>query len=322
MQCLLENLFRSQGKLLRGTAMTLVLVFTSWGCQQQPPSEKPEPAVKLTTNKEEPPESEKATAEATPHNKHASDAIAWANNLEDSQMIDLTHPLDAETIYWPTEEDFKLEKEFAGITERGYYYASNRFTAAEHGGTHVDAPIHFSENGLTVDEVPLKRLCGPAAVIDITQACQADRNYQVSIEDLHRWEEEHGTSLNGHIVLLKTGFSRHWPDRKKYLGTELRGPEGVKALQFPGLDPAAAEWLASSRAIRSIGIDTASIDHGPSQNFQSHVTLFKNNIPALENVAHLEQLPAHGAWIMALPIKIGGGSGGPTRIVAMLPQTE
>lgn len=309
MHCWQMNSCYQMAQCLLGLTLSLTLIGT--GCQKSP---VPESAPEVRSVDDEG-QSDKEVQLGSD-----SDAIAWANNLESTQLIDLTHPLNAETIYWPTEEDFKLEQEFAGITERGYYYASNRFTAAEHGGTHVDAPIHFAEDGETVDEVPLDRLCGPAAVIDVTQACEKDRNYLVSIDDLHGWEEEHGVSLDGHIVLLNTGFSKHWPDREKYLGTALRGPEGVKALQFPGLDPEAAEWLASSRAIRSIGIDTASIDHGPSQDFQSHVTLFKHNIPALENVAYLEKLPTHGAWIMALPIKIGGGSGGPTRIVALLPE--
>jgi kynurenine formamidase len=300
-------------------AVSVILVFTS--CQPSPPPGQSKPAVSRASA----PAAAKSQAASSDALSEPSSSVAEADffaNLEHARLVDLTHPLDADTIYWPTEEDFKLEKEFAGITEKGYYYASNRFTAAEHGGTHVDAPIHFSEEGQTVDHVPLDRLFGPGAVIDVSQQAAADRDYQVTIDDLHRWETQHGKSLDGHIVLLRTGFSQFWPDREKYLGTGLRGKEGVQALRFPGLDPQAAEWLVNSRAIRSIGIDTASIDYGRSQEFQSHRTLFKHSVPALENVTNLEQVPAQGAWIIALPIKIGGGSGGPSRIVALLPEAS
>jgi kynurenine formamidase len=114
-------------------------------------------------------------------------------------------------------------------------------------------------------------------------------------------------------------MSRYWPERARYLGTELRGPEGVAALHFPGLDPLAAEWLVRDRRIRAIGIDTASIDHGPSSDFRSHRVLFAAGIPAFENVANLEKLPAEGFSVVALPMKIARGSGAPLRIVALMP---
>src|SRR4029453_10409340 len=123
---------------------------------------------------------------------------------------------------------------------------------------------------------------------------------------------------SGSIILLKTGYGKLYPDRKKYLGTDERGAEAVAKLHFPGLDPAAAKWLAQNRSIKAIGLDTASIDRGQSTLFESHRTLFENNIPAFENVANLEQLPVKGFSVIALPMKIKGGSGGPLRIVAML----
>ncbi|MCM3900094.1 MAG: cyclase family protein, partial [Pyrinomonadaceae bacterium] len=103
-----------------------------------------------------------------------------------------------------------------------------------------------------------------------------------------------------------------------YLGTEERGAEAVAKLHFPGLHPDAARWLAANRSIKAIGLDTASIDFGQSTLFESHRILFDKNIPAFENVANLDRLPPKGFSVIALPMKIKGGSGGPLRIVAIL----
>ena len=118
------------------------------------------------------------------------------------------------------------------------------------------------------------------------------------------------------IVLLRTGYAARWPDRLRYLGTEERGEAAVAKLHFPGLDPTAAQWLVQHRSIKAVGIDTPSIDYGQSTHFESHVMLFQHNVPALENVANLDRLPQVGFTVIALPMKIGGGSGGPVRIVA------
>lgn len=233
-------------------------------------------------------------------------------------VIDLTHSFDANTIYWPTEPGFDLKKLDDGYTERGYYYAANRYDAPEHGGTHIDAPHHFSKPGQTVDQIPLDRLVGEAVCVDITTPCAVDPDYLVTIDDFKQWEKATGASLAEKIVLLKTGYAEHWPDRQKYLGTAEMGPTAVAKLHFPGLDPAAASWLCSARRIKAVGIDTASIDNGPSQMFQSHVNLFEHETPALENVASMKDLPATGFRLFALPMKIAGGSGAPCRIVAVI----
>lgn len=184
---------------------------------------------------------------------------ATAQTSESTCLIDLTHPFDADTIYWPTEEGFQLIRGTAGVTERGYFYAANRFAAAEHGGTHLDAPIHFFADRQTVDQIPLSRLVGDAVVVDVSEKCAYDRDYQIGVADLRRWEQEHGRQLVNVIVLLRTGFARHWSDRPRYLGTDQRGADGVANLNFPGLHPDAARWLVEHRSIKSIGIDTASI---------------------------------------------------------------
>jgi kynurenine formamidase len=247
-------------------------------------------------------------------------STAFCQPTSNGRLVGLTHPFDEQTIYWPTEEGFKLVPESAGVTDLGYYYAANRFTCAEHGGTHIDAPRHFSEHGLTVDQIPLERLVGPGARINVSKQCAADPDYRVTVEDLQSWELFSGESLDDRIVLIYTGYGQHWPDREKYLGTSEQGREAVAKLHFPGLEPSAADWLINKRRVRMVGIDTASIDHGQSRDFPTHVRLFRDNVPALENVANLDQLPADGFTIMALPMKIAGGTGAPCRVVAIVPE--
>jgi len=235
------------------------------------------------------------------------------------RIVDLTHAFDESTIYWPTEEGFVLERGPAGVTQAGYYYEAHAFRSAEHGGTHIDAPIHFHAEGWTLEQIPLDRLVGPAVLVDVSAPCARDRDHEISVADLEAAEALHGAIPTGAIVLLRTGFGRFWPDRAAYLGTDARGPAAVAQLRFPGLHPEAARWLLERRAISAVGIDTPSIDRGRSKRFESHGILSAANVPAFENVANLERLPARGFDVVALPMKIRGGSGGPLRIVAIVP---
>lgn len=235
------------------------------------------------------------------------------------EIIDLTHSFDEETIYWPTAEGFELDTTFQGYTDEEYYYEAFSFCAAEHGGTHLDAPIHFAEGQQRVDEIDLDRLMGPAVVVDVSDEALEERDYQIEVGDLEDWEAEHGPIADGSIVLLRTGYGGYWPDREEYMGTAELGEEAVAELSFPGLHPEAARWMVENRNVAAIGIDTASIDYGPSTQFESHQTLFQAGIPALENVANLDELPETDFNVIALPMKIGGGSGAPLRVVAVVP---
>jgi len=234
-------------------------------------------------------------------------------------LVDLSHAYDSTTVFWPTAESFALDKVADGITPDGYYYAANNFATSEHGGTHLDAPVHFSQGGQTVDQIPIERFFGEVYVVDVVEQSNRNPDHQVSLDDIHRAEESQGPIPADAIVLLRTGFSRRWPDAVRYLGTAARGDAAVRQLHFPGLHPDAARWLVANRPLKAIGIDTASIDYGQSTLFESHRVLYERSIPAFENLTALEQLPLRGAYIVALPMKIGGGSGAPLRAVAIVP---
>jgi kynurenine formamidase len=235
-------------------------------------------------------------------------------------FVDLTHAFDKDTIYWPTERDFEHEEEFRGVTEGGWYYTAYRLHVAEHGGTHLDAPIHFAEGKWTADQVPLSSLLNAAVVIDVSAMALKDPDYRLDVAAIERWEAAHGAIPHGATVLVHTGYARYWPDRLRYMGTDKRGAEGVAALHFPGFSLAAAEYLYEKRGVVAVGLDTPSIDYGQSGDFIVHRYLYSRNVIGFENLANLDQLPATGAHVVALPMKIRDGSGGPLRIVALVPR--
>lgn len=234
-------------------------------------------------------------------------------------LVDLTHAYNRRTVSWPTSPtSFTLERLAFGRTDAGYFYAANTFCAPEHGGTHLDAPIHFDERGRTADQVPLEQLVGAAAVIDVSRQAMEDRTYRLTPRDVLAFESRHGRIAEGTIVLLRTGWSRHWPDAAAYLGDATRG-EGAK-LSFPGFGADATRLLVEERRAGVLGIDTASIDYGPSTDFLAHRLAAGRNVPALENLANLDRLPPTGSTVVALPMKIEGGSGGPLRAIALIPR--
>jgi kynurenine formamidase len=233
-------------------------------------------------------------------------------------LVDLSHPFNERTIYWPTAERFELTEVAEGETEGGWYYAANNYAAAEHGGTHLDSPIHFARGGDTSDDIPLRRLVGRAVTVDLSERVQNNADYLISRADLRRWERQNGRIPRRTIVLLRTGWERFWPDAERYLGTAERGQQAVPQLHFPGLSQGGARWLVNRRGVKAVGIDTASIDYGQSPNFLAHRVLGAANVPVFENVARLGRLPRRGFAVVALPMKIEGGSGGPLRIIAVL----
>ena len=236
------------------------------------------------------------------------------------EWVDLSHAFGPSTIYWPTDTaGFRLTELTYGHTEAGFFYASYAFSSAEHGGTHLDAPIHFAEGRRTADQIPLSSLITTASVVEVSAAATADPDYRLSVEDLTAWESQHGRLADGTALLVRTGWSSRWNDRAAYLGTDLTGPKAVPELHFPGVGPEAAQWLVDNRAVVAVGIDTPSLDHGQSTDFRAHVILHGENIVGFENLTNLDRLPATGAGIVALPMKIEGGSGGPLRVVGWVP---
>lgn len=244
---------------------------------------------------------------------------ALANMLAGATLVDLSYAYNDDTVYWPTAPGFEFSTDFEGVTDAGFYYTAYTVKTAEHGGTHLDAPIHFAEGRQSADQIPLERLMGAAVVVDVSEAAQADRDYQIGVTDIQRFEAAHGPIPDGAILLFRTGYGQFWPDREAYMGTAERGQDAVAKLHFPGIHPETADWLVANRSVDAVGIDTPSIDYGQSTLFETHQTLFAENIPAFENVANLDQVPETGATVIALPMKIEGGSGGPLRMIAVLP---
>ncbi|MGH7865898.1 MAG: cyclase family protein [Candidatus Binataceae bacterium] len=240
-----------------------------------------------------------------------------ANAIDTSKLIDLTYTFDTSTIYWPTEPTFRHEMERSGITAQHYFYSSATYAAPEHGGTHLDAPIHFNEKGLTADQIPLANFIGPAAVIDFSSRAAKDRNATLSVDDISKYESANGTIPERAIVLARSGWGRYWPDRKLYLGSDK--PGDVSNLRFPGFSPDAAKFLLRNRSVVAIAIDTASIDSGAARDFPVHLIWLGANKPAFENIANAEKLPPKGAVLFCMPMKIGQGTGGPARVFALLP---
>lgn len=241
-------------------------------------------------------------------------------DLAAARVIDLTYTYDANTLYWPTStERFVHQQLDYGETEGGYFYSSYSLSTPEHGGTHLDAPIHFSATGWTADKIPADRFVAPAVVIDVADKAATDRDYRLTVDDVNAWEQAHGSISPSTIVLLHTGWGQYWPDALSYLGDDT--PGDASNLHFPSYGEEAARLLIEQRGVTVLGIDTASIDYGPSTDFPVHRLVGANDVLGLENVAQLEALPPRGAWVVALPMKIGDGSGGPVRIIALLPES-
>jgi kynurenine formamidase len=246
-------------------------------------------------------------------------ATATALELDNYRLVDLTHAFNNDTIYWPTSPSrFDKTTLSDGETPGGWYYSAYAICTPEHGGTHLDAPVHFFETGLSNDELPLEKLIAPAIVIDVTAQAAEDRDYRLTVADVNTFESRYGQIQAGTIVLLRTGWSKHWPNVLDYLGDDT--PGDASKLSFPGYGADAARLLVDDRRVALLGIDTASIDYGRSTDFPVHRIAGAENVGGLENLSNLDELPASGITLLALPMKIEGGSGGPVRVVALVPK--
>ncbi|XP_037094273.1 isatin hydrolase-like [Pollicipes pollicipes] len=237
--------------------------------------------------------------------------------------IDLSHTYDKATQYWPGLLKFNLSEVFKGQLD-GYWLEMHNFETAEHGGTHMDAPAHFFRGAWTLEQIPIDRFVAHAALVNISARSDADPDTTLTPADLIAWKEAHGNWRYPIVLLVYTGYANHWGNSTRYWGVTPEKFKTQKAvnghdLHFPGIGAAAAEMIAADDAIVGVGIDTALLDPGTTKMFPAHTALFRRNIFGLENLADMSRVPATGATIMALPMKIGGGSGGPCRVLVRLP---
>ena len=240
--------------------------------------------------------------------------------FENGKWVELSYPFSNETLYWPNNlKGFTMDTLFEGKTPGGFYYSSFGFCAPEHGGTHLDAPVHFAEGKKSVDQLSLQQLTGPAIVVDVSAKAINNRDYLISIEDILSWEKENGALPDSAILLFRTGYGKFYPDANRYFGTDKNGDSAIALLHFPGIDPQLAEWLLKNKTIKAVGLDTPSIDYGQSSDFKTHRILLAENIPAFENVANLDLLPIKNSYVVALPMQIKKGSGAPLHIIAFVP---
>ena len=238
-------------------------------------------------------------------------------DLATARFVDLTWPLGEETLYWPSSpSDFELETLSFGVNDAGFFYAANQFSTPEHGGTHLDAPIHFGEDRQRVHEIPVGRLVRPAVVLDISGQAAADPDYRLSVEDVEVFEQQYGLIAEGSMILLHTGWATRWPDRLAYFGDDTPGE--TSNLHFPSFGVEATRLLIEQRGVVVLGVDTASIDFGQSTEFLVHRLAAEHEVPGLENLTHLDQLPPVGSWVVALPTPIEGGSGAPVRAIGLI----
>jgi len=226
------------------------------------------------------------------------------------RVIDLGHPIQANDPSWDGTAVYQRSI-VASMDKDGY--AAGKITIEEHFGTHLDAPAHFAPGGWTVDRIPTERLYRVGVRIDVSKAAAANPDYRVSLADLQAFEKTSGRIPEGAVVFIATGWDRFWPDRARYMNEQ----NGVK--HFPGLSAEATAFLARDRRVAGIGIDTPSIDYGPSEKFEAHHVSMPLNVYHIENAARLTTLPRKGFMVLVAPIAIRDGSGGPARVFAILP---
>jgi kynurenine formamidase len=238
----------------------------------------------------------------------AEDSLPSPFDAERTRLVDLSLPLNDKTPVWPGDRvaGFRLET-IATLEKDGML--ARTFSMPEHMGTHIDAPNHFAMGQPGVEGIPAARLFGPGVRIDMSLKAEQDADAMLTVGDIEQWERRHGPIPKGAIVLLQTGWGRHVENVARY-----QNRDATSKLHFPGYSPEAAAWLVRERDIRGLGIDTMSVDRGLSQKFEVHHVILKAGRYALENVTRLEELPPKGFGVVVAPIKIDGGTGGPTRI--------
>ena len=227
-------------------------------------------------------------------------------------IVDLTHSVNAKVPTFDVVQKSAYQVTTVATIEKDKYFLRN-ICLPEHFGTHIDAPAHFAKGTWTVDQIPPERLIAPLAVLDVTANVKKNPDYQISVEDIARWEQGNGHIPPGAVVITRTGWDSRWDSAKNYRNADAKG-----VMHFPGYSEDAAKFLVEARNVLGLGIDTLSIDYGPSKDFAVHQYTLAHNLYHLENVANLERAPVNGGVVVVAPMKLEGGSGGPVRILAFV----
>ena len=228
--------------------------------------------------------------------------------------IDLTYALDQHAPFWPEGSRVSpFHATIAATYERDGYFGRN-LQLPEHFGTHMDAPLHLDPKGASLDEIPVQDFLLRAVVVDVRAAVASNSDYRLTVQDLQNWESAHGTLPRGSAILMLTGWGSRWPSEERYMNQDAKG-----VMHFPGFSLEAARYLLDHVRPKAIGVDTPSVDYGPSQHFEVHQLTMHAGVYHLESLANVERLPATGAILISLPMKLRGGSGGPARVVALVP---
>jgi kynurenine formamidase len=230
-----------------------------------------------------------------------------------TRVVDLTYAINDKMPAWPGDEHPFVATINATPEKDGYF--TRKFCMLEHYGTHMDAPTHFPPGKLSLDQIPVDHFFGPAVVIDVRAEVAKDSDYRLTPDRIRQWEAAHGHIPPGAIVVLRTGWASRWPDEARYRNQDANG-----TMHFPGYSLEAARLLLE-RKVSGLGIDTLSVDYGPSKNFEVHRLALPAGLYHLENLADLSALPEAGAFLIAAPIKLEGGSGGACRVIVILPQS-
>lgn len=222
------------------------------------------------------------------------------------RVTDMTHLFSPDFPTFGGTPGVEMRQEFDFASD-GY----NLFTLTvdEHTGTHIDAPLHFSADGLSVDELPLESLVVPLCVIDIRARAAEDRDAQVTPDDIRAWIGAHGDIPENACVAMNSGWAA------KVGSPEFRGVDG--GLHFPGFHIEATEMLLEETAARVLAVDTLSLDHGPSADFATHYAWLPTGRYGIECIAGLDEVPAAGATLMVGAPKLRGGTGGQARVIAL-----
>ena len=227
-------------------------------------------------------------------------------------VVDLTHNLSEKSPNWEGTQKSPFEARQLGRLEKDGYF-SRTICLPEHFSTHIDAPAHFAAGAWTVDQIPASHLVAPLVVIDVRAQVAGNPDYLVTPGDVAAWEKLHGRIPAGAVVMAFTGWDNRWNSMKDYRNADAKG-----VMHFPGFAPATAKLLVTERHVAGLGIDTLSIDYGPSPDYPAHRFVLAQNVYQLENVTNLGAVPAVGATLVVGAAKLEGGSGGPVRLLALV----